>query len=63
MNTIRDVYSVAHHIDDYGITGYHVDNKYIDPLKLKEQRKLESSKDKPTGQKPTNVTKKPCFID
>ena len=30
MNTIRDVYSVAHHIDDYGITGYHVDNKYVD---------------------------------
>lgn len=50
-------------MDTYGIEGYHVDNKYYDPAKLKEQKVLETSKDKIQGHKPTNVGKKSCFID
>ena len=50
------------HIPESGIEGYHVDKKYVDPVKLKQQRILETSKDRIVN-KPPPPTKKPSFID
>jgi hypothetical protein len=54
MSSIREIFTLVNHIEGHGIEGYHVDNKYYDPLKMKEQRALEISKDKPQSKK--NVT-------
>jgi hypothetical protein len=60
--SIRDVYTIANHIDSHGVEGYLVDKKYYDPMKMKEQRILETSKDRIIN-KPPPITKKICFID
>jgi hypothetical protein len=60
---IRSMYQVSNRMNTgIGIDGYHVDNKYIDPNKIKEE-KLYASKDKPKSTKPMNVTDKKTFID
>ena len=61
MASIREMYSMSHQ-GEGGIEGYHVDKKYVDPVKLKQQRILEASKDRIVN-KPPPPTKKPSFID
>lgn len=53
-SSIRDVYTTVKNIDSYGIEGYQVDKKYYDHMKMKEQRALESSKDRIQGKKNPN---------
>ena len=38
MSTIREIYSVVKKMESHGIEGYHVDNKYYDPLKMKKEK-------------------------
>jgi hypothetical protein len=38
MSSIRDIYSFVNKLDTPGVEGYHVDSKYIDPLKIKQER-------------------------
>ena len=45
-SSIREIYTVINHQNVPGVEGYHVDNKYYDPIKMKEQRALETSKDR-----------------
>ena len=61
---IRSMYHIANKTGagSYGIDGYHVDNKYLDPNKIREE-KLYSSKDKPPASKPVNISDKKTFID
>lgn len=53
MSSIREIYTFVNHLDGSGVEGYHVDNKYYDPMKMKEQRALETSKDKIQSKKPS----------
>ena len=62
-SSIRQVYTTVKNIDGIGIEGYYVDKKYYDPMKMKEQRALESSKDRIQGKKNPNESKKTSFID
>jgi hypothetical protein len=62
-SSIREVYTFVNHLDGQGVEGYHVDNKYYDPLKLKEQRILETSKDRIQSKKNAAELKKTTFID
>jgi hypothetical protein len=62
-NSIREAYSISNRLDNSGIEGYYVDKKYYDAAKMKQQRILETSKDKIQGEKPINVGKKASFID
>ena len=39
-SSIQEMYNVMTNQSTTGIEGYHVDNKYYDPLKIKEQRLL-----------------------
>jgi hypothetical protein len=39
-SSIREIYTMVNHLDGPGVEGYHVDSKYHDPLKMKEQRIL-----------------------
>lgn len=61
MSSIRDIYSLVNRATAHGIEGYHVDKKYIDPMKLKYERELSKSKEQ--ARKPANVSKKTSFID
>ena len=62
MASISDLYSLSRPSGG-GIEGYHVEKKYYDPVKMKEQRELSSSKSKPKSAKPLHVSKKTTFID
>ena len=61
MSSIRDIYSVVKKIDTQGIEGYHVDSKYVDPMKIKYERELSKSRDKVTPR--PDVAHKTSFID
>ena len=62
MSSISDMYQASTKQVKGGVEGYHVDKKYVDATKMKQQRILETSKDRPIV-KPVNVTNKPSFID
>ena len=62
-NSIREIYMMVNHLDGPGVEGYHVDNKYVDHLKIKEQRILETSKDRIQSKKLASELKKTTFID
>ena len=40
MASIRDLYTMVKKMDSNGVEGYHVDSKYVDPLKIKYERSL-----------------------
>lgn len=61
--TIAHLYSLQGSASTGGIQGYFVEKKYIDPMKMKQERILSQSKDKLKGPKPVNVSKKTTFID
>lgn len=61
-SSIHEMYNMVTNRHESGIEGYHVDSKYYDPIKIKEQRILETSKDR-IQTRPPPITKKPCFID
>jgi hypothetical protein len=61
MSSIRDIYSLVNRATTHGIEGYHVDKKYVDPMKLKYERELSKSKEQ--ARKPANLPKKTSFID
>jgi hypothetical protein len=63
MNSIREIYTMVNQLSGAGVEGYRVENKYYDPVKMKEQRVLESSKDRIQSKKLASELKKSCFID
>jgi hypothetical protein len=63
MSSIREIYTFVNHLEGNGVEGYHVDSKYYDPVKLKEQRALETSKDRIQSKKNATESKKTTFID
>jgi hypothetical protein len=40
MNSITDMYSVVMKAQSYGVEGYYVENKYVDPRKMKQEKIL-----------------------
>lgn len=61
-SSIPELYSASTHQVKHGIEGYFVEKKYVDHMKIKQERVYEGSKDKPTS-RPTNISKKTTFID
>ena len=61
MTSISDLYSLQRSSSG-GLEGYHIEKKYYDPLKMKEERILSTSTDR-VSVRPTNVSKKTTFID
>lgn len=63
MNSITDMYSVVMKAQSYGVEGYYVENKYVDPRKMKQEKILETSKDKSVTSKAKDSSKKTTYID
>lgn len=64
MDSIPNMFKVATKTIDYGIEGYHVDNKYFDARRSKQQKILEISKDKSSSSITGRIeSKKKTYID
>lgn len=60
---VPQMFSVVVKAQTYGIEGYHVDNKYFDARRSREQKVFEQSKNKSSSTHANPTTKKTTYID
>ena len=66
MSSIKEMYTLSHHPTNGGIEGYHIQKKYLDPEKIKFEKRLSASLEKPLSasqSKQAAQSKKTTFID